>query len=83
MVYNKVETAKAANSQYFASQIATMFMSENSIFSSSEDGKIFEWTLDPNEIAEDNDHLRNLILIAGVVYIFSATTYFILRRKLD
>ncbi|MCE7735324.1 MAG: hypothetical protein GPJ54_10635 [Candidatus Heimdallarchaeota archaeon] len=80
---NKVETAKAINSQYFASQIANMIVYENSVFSSSEDGKIFVWDQDPNAVTDENSNLRNMIIIASIIYLFSATAYFILRRKLD
>ncbi|MFV2016339.1 MAG: hypothetical protein ACC656_12975 [Candidatus Heimdallarchaeota archaeon] len=60
-----------------------MIVYENSILSASDDGRIFVWASKPNTITDNNTYLRNVIIFASIVYLFSATTYFIFRRKLD
>ena len=80
---DKIITAKADNAKYFASLVANMIVDENSIFSAAQGGKIFIWDLDPNAIEEDNSNFWKMIRDAVIIYIFSATAYFLFRRKLD
>lgn len=80
---SQVETAKGANAKYYASQRSNMVAYENSLLSSSNDGRIFIWDLNPSKVSQENDFMRNIIIAAVIIYLFSATTYFVLRRKLD